>query len=285
MTHWFSCPCTVLKPSILPGQDSKGQREEKNLFSPLYLQAKLRNKFYVWRDDLFKPCLREYDCIKKGKKYFVSLSHITCSHWPSCKIWTLQPWPRRVQRTRDGCRGPQKLRILFIGLRVISPSCPKMAQMILSVHLSFLRASCHCSFAKDAILPCWRAPCDMTLLPPTSWPSFFPQMEQARLTHSSGSAREPSSGTHLTRPLTHCAGVQQRVPPPASHPLLPLSCASRGPHSKPPPCPQNPSPFLAVTGRDFWVTEREASLWGNLLRHRRGLRMQPISHVQYFLSV
>jgi hypothetical protein len=40
-----------------------------------YLQAKLRNKFHVLRADLFKLCLREYDCIKKEtKRYFVALT-------------------------------------------------------------------------------------------------------------------------------------------------------------------------------------------------------------------
>ena len=92
MKHWFFCLGTVLKPFILYGQDSQGQRGErrgenkkkkkKKICSfHFYLQAKLRNKFYILRDDLFKPCLVEAYCIKK---HFVFSTLATCDHLFFC---------------------------------------------------------------------------------------------------------------------------------------------------------------------------------------------------------
>lgn len=85
MKHWFFCLGTVLKPFILYGQDSQGQRSGgkkiKICSFHFYLQAKLRNKFYILRDDLFRPCLVEAYCIKK---HFVSLTLATCEHLLFC---------------------------------------------------------------------------------------------------------------------------------------------------------------------------------------------------------
>lgn len=59
-----------------------GRKEKKKICSfHFYLQAKLRNKFYILRDDLFKPCLVEAYCIKN---HFVSLTLATCDHLFFC---------------------------------------------------------------------------------------------------------------------------------------------------------------------------------------------------------
>lgn len=152
---------------------------------------------------------------------------------------------------------------LFSVLQIILPRCPKIAEMVVSVHLSFLGSFWLLLFRKGCIPPCWRAPCDMVTVLLAFRSSFFffiLQMEEARLTQSSGSICEPSPDTRVTLPPTArhtvpvCGGAagsrQLRAPLPASRTLLPFSCALWGPYSKmPPPCHQNPSPLMAVTGR------------------------------------
>lgn len=61
---------------------ARGRKKKKKICSfHFYLQAKLRNKFYILRDDLFKPCLVEAYCIKN---HFVSLTLATYDHLLFC---------------------------------------------------------------------------------------------------------------------------------------------------------------------------------------------------------
>ena len=157
---------------------------------------------------------------------------------------------------QGGGGGPHELGSLFIILQIISPSWPKIAQIILSVHLSFLRSLCQGYFAEATVSSCWREPCEIAMLLPAFWSSFL-QVKEARLTLFGVCLRVllgwtphpgPEWATVPVRGLL--TAPQHRAPLPASQYLLPCSQAPWGLHSKMPVGHQNPSPFSAVTRCD-----------------------------------
>lgn len=157
---------------------------------------------------------------------------------------------------QGGGGGPQELGSLFIILQIISPSWPKIAQIILSVCLSFLRSLCHGYFAEATVSSCWRAPREIAMLLPAFWSSFL-QVKEARLTLFAVCLRvllgwtphpDPEPLSLTVRGLL--TALQHRPPLPASQYLLPSSQAPWGLHSKMPLGHRNPSPSSAVTRSD-----------------------------------
>lgn len=74
------------------------ERRGKKSVLVSYLQAKLRNKFHVLRDDLFKLCLREYDCIKKRARERYSVALTPFNLWPL--VFMSKCWHQRQDLER-----------------------------------------------------------------------------------------------------------------------------------------------------------------------------------------
>lgn len=159
--------------------------------------------------------------------------------------------------------GPRELGRLFIILQIISPSWPKIAQIILSVHLSFARSLCHCYFARAAVPSVGGLLLKLLCSCLLSDPLFCRWNRPGRL--SSGSAWEASSSGHLTLcwpTVSDCNGAadsQAIKGSPAGRPAPPpmllgtlgssFKNASRSPKSL---------PVLGCDKERLWVTERPA---------------------------
>lgn len=255
MTHWFSCPCTVLKPSILHGQDSKGQREEKNLFSLLYLQAKLRNKFYVFERWFVQAMFNRIWLHEKGGKYFVSLSPRTHIHWPSCKILASQTWLRREWKAGRGWRTSRIGELIYYSpnnIAELAENCsnnPVSLPVTPQIPLPRLFCRGHCFFSLEGASWNCYAPARFLIL--------FSAGERGQADSLWGLPESPSRVDTSPWPwatVPDCRGAADSPAAqgsPASLPVPPpMLPAPWGLHSKMPLGHRNPSPFSAVTRSD-----------------------------------
>lgn len=207
------------------------------------------------RDDLFKPCLREYDCMKRGKYILLP--------WPPEPAATDRhaiSWHHRHGREGGGKQGPG-WRTSGIGeiiyyspnnIAELAENCsnnPVSPPVICPIPLPLLFCKGCCSF-------CWRSPSEIAMLLPAFWSSFL-QVKQARPTLFRVCLRGILKRTpHPV--LTHCLRLQWGCWQPGNKglPCRPPSTSSHAPGhpglliQKMPLGHQNPSPFLAVTRSD-----------------------------------
>lgn len=146
---------------------------------------------------------------------------------------------------QGGCGGPRKLGNLFIIVQVTSPSWPKIARIILSVRLSFLRCFCRYHFARSALPSSWRAPRDSTVLLPAFRSSFFHRWSRRADPLLSVCLRAVLRGP--PRPVPVCGGAAGRqtakgtpasLPsPPPEHPEVLVQKRLHVPQTPPGSCP------------------------------------------------